>query len=404
MSTIFETMRTQRLTKVRVQRDGESLSVLDPAGNLIDTAPFPIDRLTDRMLAERHEHLDFHLDDACSGAAVVAVHSSRLGRPYGGLRRISPTVYSSPREAEWAAIDDALRLSRAMSFKCAGARMKAGGSKIVVLGAPDDPALDTEAYYRFVADCINDSGTVTGPDMGFTLDQAATIARSSPHIVGYAGAPGGGPTGETAGFGVFMAMKVCARFRWGRSDLGGRGVAIQGVGRLGAALTECLAAEGAELILADPDEEALKTTLERIRPATAKVVPPEAILSEPCDILAPCAMGAVLDADAIAALRCEVVCGGANNPLARDEEDAARLHERGILYAVDWIANAGGVLNGEEAYRCRTEGQPFGLSRVLVKTYRACYEGLGEILEAAQSQGGDPLQAAYGRYGPSVLG
>jgi len=181
-------------------------------------------------------------------------------------------------------------------------------------------------------------------------------------------------------------------------------VAIQGVGRLGAALAECLAADGADLLVADPDGSALEAALARIQPAESRVVSAGEILTAECDILAPCAMGAVLNSDTIATLQCEVVCGGANNPLADEEKDAALLHERGILYAIDWIANAGGVLNGEEAYRCRSEKQPFGLSRVLAKTYRACNEGLAEVLESARSRGINPLQAAYLKYEPAVLG
>jgi len=392
------------MSKVRIQREGEGVCVLDSKGTKIDAEEFPLDRLIASMLAGRHEHVDFHQDPSFGAAVVVAVHSSRLGRPYGGLRRIGPAGFASAQAAEQAAIVDALRLSRAMSFKCAGARMRAGGSKIVVLGDPDDPSLDNDDYYRFVASCIDDSGSVTGPDMGFTLEQAAKIARFTPHIVGYEGAPGGGPTGETAGFGVYMAMKACAHHRWESPDLTGRRVAIQGVGRLGAALAECLAAEGAELIVADPDGLALQAALARIRPTEARVVSIDEILTVECDILAPCAMGAVLDGDTIAALRCEVVCGGANNPLADEEKGAALLHERGILYAIDWIANAGGVLNGEEAYRCRTEKQPFGLSRVLARTCRACNEGLAEVLESSRSGKINPLQAAYAKYGIAVMG
>jgi len=397
-------MQARDMGKVRIQREGDGICVLDSKGMKISSDEFPLEELAERMLAGGHEHVDFHQDTACSAAVVVAVHSSLLGRPYGGLRRIGPAGYASAPEAEWAAILDAMRLSRAMSFKCAGARMKAGGSKIVVLGDPDDPALDNDDYYRFVASCIDDSGSVTGPDMGFTLRQAARIARFTPHIVGYEGAPGGGPTGETAGFGVYMAMKACAQFHWGSSELGGRCVAIQGVGRLGAALAECLAADGADLLVADPDGSALEAALARIQPAESRVVSAGEILTAECDILAPCAMGAVLNSDTIATLQCEVVCGGANNPLADEEKDAALLHERGILYAIDWIANAGGVLNGEEAYRCRSEKQPFGLSRVLAKTYRACNEGLAEVLESARSRGINPLQAAYLKYEPAVLG
>lgn len=404
MSGIFEVMQAQGMSKVRIAREGDSVCVLDSEGTKIDAEEFPLDWLFASILAGRHERVDFHQDPSCGAAVVVAVHSSRLGRPYGGLRRIGPAGFASAQEAEQAAIVDALRLSRAMSFKCAGARMRAGGSKIVVLGDPDDPALDNDDYYRFVASCIDDSGSVTGPDMGFTLEQATKIAKFTPHIVGYEGAPGGGPTGETAGFGVYMAMKACAQFLWGSPDLAGRRVAIQGVGRLGAALAECLAAEGAELIVADPDGPALEAALARIRPAEARVVSAGEILTAECDILAPCAMGAVLDDDTIAALRCEVVCGGANNPLADEVKGATLLHERGILYAIDWIANAGGVLNGEEAYRCRTEKQPFGLSRVLARTYRACNEGLAEVLAASRTGKINPAQAAYAKHGPVVLG
>ncbi len=320
--------------------------------------------------------MDLYRDPVTGAEVVVAVHSTKLGRPYGGIRRIAGTVRD--------AVDDALRLSRAMSYKCAAAGMPNGGSKIVVIGDPADPRWDRDEYWRFLAAVIDDSGSITGPDMGFTLAQAARIAAHTKNIVGHEAA-----TGETAGYGVFLAMGVCA------GDLRGRRIAIQGAGQLGGALAECCATAGAELIVADVRPAALEALRARVKFEMAR---PEEIRSVPCDIFAPCARGGVLNPRTIAGLRCSVVCGGANNPLEDEERDAALLHARGILYAVDWIANAGGVLNGEEAFHARASGGAVRMSRLLPKVHRACRDGLAELLQEARTAGVNPVQAAYAKY------
>lgn len=282
-----------------------------------------------------HEGL-FRVEDRPSGlVGFIAVHSTDLGPAAGGLRM---RPYSSEKEA----IEDVLRLSRGMTFKNAAADLPLGGGKAVILG---DPARDkTPDLLRSMGRAVQALGGSywTAEDMGMTTADMAVIAAETAFVAGLAGgAHGSGDPSPVTARGVFNAIRTTLRQRFGTQDLADRTVAVQGLGNVGHNLCGLLDAAGARLIVADVD--ARRCT--RARTAWgADVCEVAHIHAAPADIFAPCAVGAVLNARTIPEVRAGIVAGGANNQLATPDDGAA-LHERGILYAPDFVANGGGIIN-----------------------------------------------------------
>ena len=263
------------------------------------------------------------------------MHSTALGPAVGGTR-----VWN------YASLDDALvdvlRLSRGMTYKNALAGLPFGGGKAVVLGPAPTRSDRREAFFRAHGRFVHRLGGlfITAEDVGTRPTDMEIIARETPHVAGLDRGMGD-PSPHTAR-GVIRAMEAVAVERWGTPELGGRTVAIQGLGNVGTNLAEDLHARGARLVVTDvvPD---------RMRHAVAawgaRAVPPGEILGVPADIFAPCALGGVLDDDAVDRLAVQAVCGGANNQLL-EPFHGDRLAERGILYVPDYVANAGGVISG----------------------------------------------------------
>lgn len=285
--------------------------------------------------APEHEGVTLHRDPDAGYTGILAIHSTTLGPAVGGTR-----LWSYPGLA--AAVADALRLSRGMSYKNALAGLPFGGGKAVILGPPPhDPAARTRLF-RAHGRAIESLGGrfVTGEDVGTTPADMETIARETGHVAGRAGGMGD-PSPFTAR-GVLRAMEAAAEKVWGDADLGGLRIALQGLGYVGTALAGLLHERGARLVVADVDPRRVA----RARSAwDAEVVAPDAILGVEAHILAPCALGGVLDAGTVDRLRVAVVCGAANNQLATEDADA-RLRARGIAYVPDYVANAGGVVSG----------------------------------------------------------
>ena len=285
------------------------------------------------------EHEGVHLfSDAASGLrAVVAIHSTALGPAAGGVRFWH---YADER----AAITDALRLSRGMSFKNAMAGLPMGGGKGVVLA--DRPgAVIGEAQLKAFGRAVESLGGryVTAEDVGMSEARMKVIAGETRYVSGLPVAEGaaGGDPGPYTAMGVYLGVKAAASRALGSDDMKGVRVAIQGVGSVGGGTARLLAADGAVLTLADVDTaraEALAAEL------GATTVATDAILGVDADIVSPNALGAVLTEASIAAVKARAVAGGANNQLATPE-DGRRLHERGILYAPDYVINAGGIIN-----------------------------------------------------------
>ena len=264
--------------------------------------------------------------------AIIAVHNENRGPAIGGCR-ILP--YPSLDDA----LRDVLRLSRGMTYKNAIADIPYGGGKAIIIADPRREK--TETLLEAMGDFVESLGGryITSFDSGTTLEDVQVIARRTRHAAGFL-PEAGNASGSTA-LGVYHCMRTAAEEIWGSASLAGRRIAVQGVGNVGERLARILAHEGAELVLADTDARRAEALAADIG---AQVVGEETILRETCDILAPCALGGVLSSVTIPDLRAKAIVGGANNQLARPEDDA-RLAKRGILYCPDYLANAGGIIN-----------------------------------------------------------
>lgn len=265
----------------------------------------------------------------------LAIHDTALGPAFGGVR-----IMRYRREQD--ALDDALRLSRGMTYKCALAELPAGGGKAVLL---DHPKLARDAAFEAYGRIVESLGGrfFTGGDVGIHPGDLANVRRATSYVA-CESSPELGDINEHTALGVWHAMRGCMESA--DLDPGRAHVAIQGVGNVGAWLARIVAREGCALTVADRDAALARTVA---REYGARAVPPARILGVDCDVLAPCALGGILNARTIPKLRCRVVCGAANNQLATPA-DGDRLARRGILYAPDYLANAGGVLRGVEFY------------------------------------------------------
>lgn len=280
-----------------------------------------------------HECIWLGRDEERGLTAIVAIHDTRLGPALGGTR-----VW--PHETFEAALTDALRLSRGMTYKAAVANLPLGGGKAVIRA---DPARDKtpellDAYADMLARL--DGQYFTAEDVGLTLADADYLRERTRNVTGTTKGGSGDPSPVTA-HGVYLGLKAAFAFRNGHEKLDGVRVAVQGLGSVGWALCERLNADGARLIVSDIND----VRIAKARKAFgAEVAAPNAILGAQADIFAPCALGAVLSAESIPALKAGIVAGAANNQLAR-HEDARLLRERGVLYAPDYVINAGGLIN-----------------------------------------------------------
>jgi leucine dehydrogenase len=286
------------------------------------------------------EHLHMIDDPARGASGVIAVHSTALGPAAGGCRLWHYDTHE-------AMVTDAIRLARGMSYKNALAGLPLGGGK-AVLRRPAGP-FDRRALFEAFGDAVAALAGryVTAEDVGTGVADMAVVASRTRHVAGLAPRPGraGGDPSPFTALGVFRSMQVAARHVFG-SDVRGLSVAVQGVGNVGERLCALLAQAGARLAVADNDAERAATVARRYG---ATLLSPDAILAAEADVLAPCALGAVLNARSIPRLKVALVCGGANNQLENDADGEA-LAERGIAYAPDYAVNAGGIINVAAEY------------------------------------------------------
>ena len=283
---------------------------------------------------DHHEAVAFFDDKASGLRAIIAIHSTALGPACGGTRMFR---YASSD----AALTDALRLSRGMSYKNAIADLPLGGGKAVIIG---DPAHDkTQARLLAYADAVNGFAGryITAMDVGITPADMPIIRSGTSYIAGF-DEPGkrGGDSGPSTALGVFVGLKAAVKHRLGVDSTKGLTVAIQGLGKVGMGVAKRLHAEGAKLVVADVSSEAVRVACDTL---DAKAVPTDAIAAVECDVFSPNALGAILDSDSIPRLHARVVAGGANNQLARNEHGEA-LKARNILYAPDYVINGGGII------------------------------------------------------------
>lgn len=283
-----------------------------------------------------HERVLFCSDAKTGLQAIIAIHSTALGPAAGGCRMWN---YASDAEA----LHDVLRLSQGMSYKNAMAGLHFGGGKAVIMKTSDFNGSDAlfERFGNFV-DTLN-GDYITAEDVGMTVQIMQTIARTTKHVTGLptaGGKAGGDPSPKTA-FGIFCGIEAAARFKLDRHDVSGLSVAVQGVGHVGYHLCKLLVEAGASLKVADIDDARVQRICDEFG---ATGVAPDEILYQSVDILAPCALGAILNRTTIPKLQTAIIAGGANNQL-ETLEDGQRLADAGILYAPDYVINGGGIIN-----------------------------------------------------------
>lgn len=333
----------------------------------------------DELRERGHEGLWFGSDPESGLRTIIGVHSTVLGPALGGTR-IRP--YASDDEA----LFDVLRLSRGMTYKAAAAGLPLGGGKAVIIADPErDKTPELLKAYGRAVDRLG-GAYVTAEDVGSTVADMTVVASVTKHVSGLPVESGGsGDPSPATAHGVLASIRATSEFLWGTSDVSGRVVAVQGVGKVGAVLAELLADIGCNLVIADVSA----SSVEKVEAVTgARVVGVDEILFEKCDILAPCALGAVFDEISVPRLDCTAVVGSANNMLLTSE-DANRLAAADITYVPDFVANAGGIINIVEEFH------PDGYSwdRALVSLQKI-HDTTRRILEEAAGSGGGTLDAA----------
>jgi leucine dehydrogenase len=283
-----------------------------------------------------HEQVVFCNDPSTGLKAIIAIHNTVLGPALGGTRMWN---YSSEDEA----LQDVLRLSRGMTFKAAISGINLGGGKAVIIG--DARTQKTEAFLRRFGKFVNslNGKYITAEDVNMKTSDMEYIGMETKFVTGLPESMGGGgdPSPVTA-FGVYLGMKAAAKKVYGSDALEGKKVAVQGVGQVGMHLVELLVKENAQIVLTDLYEEKVKEITRRFN---VKAVAQERIYDQEVDIFAPCALGATINDDTIARLKCTIIAGAANNQLKDEVKHGYMLLDKSITYAPDFLINAGGLIN-----------------------------------------------------------
>lgn len=324
-----------------------------------------------QSLAEHdYEQLLFCHDKQSGLKAIIAIHDTTLGPALGGTRMW-------PYPSEEAAIEDVLRLARGMTYKNAAAGLNLGGGKAVIIGDPVK-GKNEELFRAFGRYIQGLSGRyITAEDVGTTVEDMDLIYQETDYVTGISPAFGssGNPSPVTA-YGVYLGMKAAAKEAFGTDSLKNKVVAVQGVGNVAYHLCKHLSEEGAKLIVADIQEKAVLRAVEAFG---AAAVQPDEIYSVDCDIFAPCALGAVINDETIPKLTAKVIAGSANNQL-KENRHGDLLHEKGIIYAPDYVINAGGVINVAD------ELNGYNRERALRKV-EGLYDSILKVIEIAKRDG-----------------
>jgi valine dehydrogenase (NAD+) len=343
------------------------------------------------VLGSGHEQVVFCSDEESGLRAIIAIHSTALGPALGGTR-----FYPYPDEQ--TAVADALALSKAMSYKNSLAGLDLGGGKAVIIG---DPRTDkTEALLRAYGRFVESLGGryLTACDVGTFNADLDVVARETRYAHGRSEAYGGcGDSSVLTAYGVYLGMRAAAQHAWGEPTLAGRTVAVAGAGKVGSHLIGHLVEDGADVLVTDVDPAAVQRVTDRH--SQVKSVPDTAtLIRTPHDVYSPNALGGALDAETVAVLPARIVCGGANNQLASPEV-ADQLIERGILYAPDYLVNAGGVIQVEDERHGFAAAPPlfsssgFSFERAKASTERIFDTAL-RVFTAADQEGTSPALTA----------
>ncbi len=290
----------------------------------------------EQMAIYNHEQVVFCNDNETGLRAIIAIHNTVLGPSLGGTR-----MWNYNNDAE--ALNDVLRLSRGMTYKSAVAGLNLGGGKAVIIGDPKK--LKNEALLRRFGKFINSLGGkyITAEDVSMNSKDMETIHSETKFVSGLPETMGGsGDPSPVTAYGVYVSMKASARETWGSDSLSGKKVLVQGTGNVGSHLVEHLSKEGAKIFINDINEEKLKMLATKFN---AEIIAADKMFDLDIDIYAPCALGATLNDETLNKLKCKVICGAANNQLADEIKHGEMVKAKGILYAPDFVVNAGGIIN-----------------------------------------------------------
>lgn len=292
--------------------------------------------LFEQLQSYEHEQIVICSEPSVGLKAIIAIHNTTLGPALGGTRMW-------PYQNEQEAIRDVLRLSRGMTYKAAISGLNLGGGKAVIIG---DPRKDkNEQLFRAFGRFVDSLGGryVTAEDVGIDVQDMEWVSMETKYVTGTPKSTGGsGDPSPVTAYGVYMGMKACAKKAYGNDSLKGKKIAIQGAGHVSSHLAKFLAKEGAKLFVCDIYNDKV-TALAKA--TGAEVVDPESIYTQDVDIFSPCALGGVINDETIDHLKCDIVAGAANNVLEDEENHGQMLIDSGILYAPDYVINAGGLIN-----------------------------------------------------------
>jgi leucine dehydrogenase len=330
------------------------------------------DLVLGRMENHDHEEVLFCHDRATGLKAIVAIHDTTLGPALGGTRMW-------PYASEVDALNDVLRLSRGMTYKSALAGLDLGGGKAVIIG--DARTQKTEAMFRrfgrFV-DSLN-GRYITAEDVGMSTTEMVNIQKETRHVAGLPEEMGGsGDPSPVTAYGVYCGLKAAAKTAYGTDDLNGRKVAIQGAGNVGKGLVALLVKDGATVYLTDIHDDKLAAIKAEF--PSIQLVKPDAIYDVDMDIYSPCALGATVNDETLKRLKCSVIAGAANNQLADEAVHGRKVMDKGILYAPDYLINAGGIIN------CAWERKGYNRKAALRQT-EGIYQTALRIFKASSDQG-----------------
>ncbi|MFW7381657.1 MAG: Glu/Leu/Phe/Val family dehydrogenase [Oligoflexus sp.] len=332
----------------------------------------------ERLNTMGHEQVVFCQDEATGLKAIIAIHDTTLGPALGGCRMWN---YASDEEA----LEDVLRLSRGMTYKAAVSGLSLGGGKSVIIGDPNK--LKNEAFFRTFGRFVNSlSGRyITAEDVNIRVSDMEQVALETPYVTGISSRQGGsGDPSPVTAWGVFHGIRASVKHQLGKDSLNGLSVVVQGCGAVGSHLVEYLVTEGAKIFVADIDAGRVKKLVDRFG---VEAIDNTTAHTLPVDVFAPCALGGILNDKSIPEIKTKVVAGGANNQLLDEVSHAAMLKERNILYAPDYVINAGGLINVFQELQ--------GYDRTAA-TNRAAgiYETLLTIYQEADEQGLTTIQAS----------
>ncbi|MBL4624234.1 MAG: Glu/Leu/Phe/Val dehydrogenase [Flavobacteriales bacterium] len=327
------------------------------------------------MVSMGHEQVLFCNDEKTGLKAIIAVHSTVLGPSLGGTRMWN---YTSEQEA----LEDVLRLSRGMTYKASISGLNLGGGKAVIIG--DSKTDKSEALFRRFGQFVNSlNGTyITAEDVGIDPQNISWVSQETDHVAGLP-EKGGDPSPVTA-YGVYMGMKAAAKKQWGNDSLEGKTVAVQGVGHVGMYLVDCLAKENANIVVTDIDENAVAKAVSE---HCATAVSLDEIYDVNMDIYAPCALGATVNDETLMRLKCSIIAGAANNQLANEQNHGHAVMDKGIIYAPDFLINAGGLIN------CYSELHGYDRDRAMSQTEKI-YQTTLDIIKMSKAEGIPTYMAA----------